>query len=441
MKVLLIVPGWSPSNLWGQIGFKFPPLSLLALASSMPEDVEVSIIDENLEMIPFERETDLIGLTVMTPQAPRAYQIADEFRKRGKRVVLGGFHVSHLPEEALLHADAVVVGEGDRVWQEVIQDFKESRGKKIYRDNEPVSLSDVKMPRRELVKGKGYLFTNTIQTTRGCPFQCEFCSVSSFFGRSYRTRPLSLVVEELEELRRESIFLFLVDDNLVGNRPYARSLFQEMAPLKFKWASHAPLTLVHDEELLQRASQSGCMALFVGFESLTSENLTMMRKPENLGISPVEAVKIFHDHGIGILASFILGYDHDEPDTFKRILDFCHQAKIDGALFPVLTPYPGTLLRERLKREGRILTDQWDLYDMEHVTFIPRRMTPEQLEEGFEWLNASFLSWGSILRRLFRLHRSLQIFGPMNLGFRKAWKKRNQRPRIHSKVSSPCRVS
>jgi len=426
MRVLFIVPGWSPSNLWGQIKFKFPPLSVLTLASSTPEDVEISIIDENLEGINYEIETDLIGITVMTPHAIRAYQIADEFRKKGKKVVLGGFHVSFLPEEALDHANAVVLGEGDRIYKEVIKDFRESRLKRVYQDDQPVSLSEIKVPRRDLVKGKGYLFTNTIQTTRGCPFQCEFCSVSSFFGRSYRNRPIHLVLEELKELRRESIFLFIVDDNLVGNRPYARTLFQEMAPLQFKWASHAPLSFVNDAELLKLASQSGCVALFIGFESLSPENLSLMEKSANLGISPIEAVKKFHDHGIGILASFILGYDHDTPDTFQRILEFCHKAKIDGALFPILTPYPGTHLRERLKREGRILTDQWDLYDMEHVTFIPRRMSPEQLQEGFEWLNSSFLSWGSIFRRLFKIHRSLQIFGPMNIGFRKAWKRINE---------------
>ena len=426
MKVLLIMPGWSPSNLWGQIQFKFPPLSVLSLAASTPKGVEVSVIDENLETIHWEVGADLIGITVMTPQALRAYEIADEFRHRGKKVVLGGFHVSHLPEEALSHADAVVIGEGDRIWKEVIEDFQEARFKKIYKDDEPVSLTEIKIPRRDLVKGKGYLFTNTIQTTRGCPFQCEFCSVSSFFGRSYRTKPISLVMEDLTGLRQESVFLFLVDDNLVGNRPYAKALFQEMTSLKFKWASHAPLSFANDEEMLKLASQSGCMALFVGFESLTQENLSLMGKKTNLDISLIEAMKKFHDHGIGILASFILGYDHDTPDTFEKILNSCHQAKIDGGLFPILTPYPGTLLRERLMKEGRILTDQWDLYDMEHITFAPKGMSPEILQEGFEWLNSSFLSWGSIFRRLFKMNRSLQIFGPMNLGFHKAWKKKTR---------------
>jgi radical SAM superfamily enzyme YgiQ (UPF0313 family) len=424
MKILFIVPGWSPSNLWGQMEFKFPPLSVLILSASTPEEVEIFILDENLEKIDFNTEADLIGITVMTPQAIRAYEIGDEFRSRGRKVVLGGFHVSHLPEEALNHADAVVIGEGDRIWKEVIKDFQKSRLKRIYQDNKLVSLSEIQIPRRELVKEKGYLFNNTIQTTRGCPFQCEFCSVPSFFGRSYRTRPVPLVMEELTTLRQESVFLFLVDDNLVGNRSYAKTLFQEMASLKFKWASHASLDIADDEELLKLASQSGCLALFVGFESLDSENLSLMDKRTNLRIFPIEAVKKFHDQGIGILGSFILGYDHDTPNTFEKILNFCHQAKIDGGLFPILTPYPGTLVRERLKKEGRILTDQWDLYDMEHVTYVPKKMSPETLQEGFEWLNASFLSWGSIIRRLFKMNRSIQIFGPMNLGFRKAWMKR-----------------
>jgi len=430
MKVLLIVPGWPASNLWGQLKFKFPPLSVLTLASSTPEEVEVSVIDENLENIPPEVEADLVGITVMTPQAMRAYQIAGDFRRKGKKVVLGGFHATFCPEEAGDHADTVVLGEGDRIWKEVIRDFKESKLKKIYRDDQPVSLSEIKFPRRDLSKGKGYLFTNTIQTSRGCPFHCEFCSVSSFFGKSYRTRPISGVIEELEALRKESAFLFLVDDNLIGNRPYAGTLYKEMTPLKFKWASHAPLNFVKDDELLRLAAQSGCTALFVGFESLVYENLSIMGKLTNVGISPREAVKKFHDHGIGILASFILGYDGDTPDTFDRILDFCDRTKIDGALFPILTPYPGTPLRERLQREGRILTNQWDLYDMEHVTFLPKGMTPEKLQDGFERLNSSFYSWRSIFRRLFKIHRSVQIFGPMNLGFKKAWERvrTGQRP-------------
>jgi len=231
-------------------------------------------------------------------------------------------------------------------------------------------------------------------------------------------------MEELTRLRQESVFLFLVDDNLVGNRSYAKALFQQMASLEFKWASHAPLNFANDEELLKLASESGCTALFVGFESLTRDNLSIMGKKTNLGVSPVEAVKKFHDQGIGILGSFILGYDHDTPDTPKEILDFCHRTKIDGGLFPILTPYPGTVLRERLKKEGRILTDKWALYDMEHVTFVPKGMSPEKLQEGFERLNSSFLSWGSMFRRLFKIDRSLQIFGPMNFGFHKAWQKR-----------------
>ena len=426
MKILLIVPRWPPSSLWAQIRFKFPSLSLLTLASETPEEIELSILDENIEELDFNAEVDLVGITVMTPQALRAYQIAEEFKKRGKKIVLGGFHVSSFPEEALSHGDAIVVGEGDRIWREVIQDFKNSKLKKIYKDSGLFPLSEIKNPKRELLRGKPYLFSNTIQTTRGCPFQCEFCSVSSFYGKSYRTRPLHLVIKELERMREESIFLFLVDDNLVGNRSYAKALFQEMIPLKFKWAGHAPLNLVRDEELLKLASKSGCQALFVGFESLTHQNLVLMGKKSNLGVSPEDAVKRFHDQGIGILASFILGYDHDTPECFQKILEFCHRTRIDGALFPILTPYPGTLLRERLQREGRILTNRWDLYDMEHVTFVPKRMKPEELQEGFEKLNASFLSWRSIFRRLFKVHRSLQIFGPMNVEFRKAWKRKNE---------------
>jgi len=175
---------------------------------------------------------------------------------------------------------------------------------------------------------------------------------------------------------------------------------------------------------MKLACKSGCIALFVGFETLSRENLSLIGKPSNMKIPLGDAVKKFHDHGIGVLASFILGYDHDTRDSFKRILDFCNKTRIDGAIFPILTPYPGTPLRERLEREGRILINDWDMYDMEHVTFRPRWMSVDELREGHEWLNSNFSSWRSILKRIFRVHRSIQIFGPMNIGFRSAWRRR-----------------
>jgi radical SAM superfamily enzyme YgiQ (UPF0313 family) len=426
MKVNLIVPGWPPNRIWGQMKFKFPPLSLTTLASFTPDDVEVAITDENVEKITFEDAPDVVGITTMTPQANRSYQIADEFRRRGSKVILGGFHPSTMPEEALSHANAIVVGEGERSWKRLIQDVRNLRLKRVYRDPVPLDLSQLKPPRRDIIRGKGYLFTNTIQVTRGCPLRCEFCSVTSLFGRSYRTRPIQAVIDELTELREESVFLFIVDDNLIGKRDYAERLLGGLEPLRFKWASHAPLHLVEDDSLMRLLSKSGCVALFVGFESLARENLVLMGKPGNMKISPKDAVKKFHDHGIGVLASFILGYDHDTKDGFKRILHFCNETRIDGAIFPILTPYPGTSLRTRLERERRILTDDWDMYDMEHVTFRPRRMSVDELEEGYEWLNANFLSWGSIIKRILRVHRSAQIFAPMNVGFRSAWRRRQR---------------
>ncbi len=424
MKVNLVAPGWSPKNIWGQIKFKFPPLSLTTLASFTPADVEVIVTDENVEEIKFDDAPDLVGITTMTPQANRAYQIADEFRRRGAKVILGGFHPSTMPQEALSHADAIVVGEGEGPWRNLIEDARHRRLKQVYRERLPLDLSQLKPPRRDVIRAKGYLFTNTIQVTRGCPLRCEFCSVTSLFGRSYRTKPIQAVIDELVELKKESVFLFIVDDNLIGKRAYAERLLGAMEPLRFKWASHAPLHLVEDDSLMRLVSKSGCFGLFVGFESLSRENLSLMGKPAILKIPPRDAVKKFHDHGIGVLASFILGYDHDTKDSFKRILDFCNETRIDGAIFPILTPYPGTSLRKRLEKEGRILTDDWDMYDMEHVTFRPKGMTVDELERGYEWLNGNFLSWGSILKRIFKFHRSIQIFGPMNVGFRSAWRRR-----------------
>lgn len=423
MKILFVAPGWPRGRLWGELGFKFPSLALAALAAVTPPEWDVALCDESRGTIDFNAPCDLVAITAMTPQAPRAYEIAAGFRSRGKTVVMGGFHASNLPDEALGHVDAVVVGEGELSWPLLLADFQAGRLQRLYRSPGLLPMASIPVARREIFAGKGYLLTNTLQTTRGCPFDCEFCSVTAFYGRKYRERPVEAVLAELETLRKANSFAFFVDDNLVADRRYALPLFRGMKGMGFKWLSHAPIDFAGDEELMRAAGESGCIGMFVGFESLDQEALAAMGKVTNSSSAFLNQARKFRDHGIGILGSFVLGYDGDTPDSFGRILRFCEEARIEAAIFPILTPYPGTAVRRRLEAEGRITSNDWRDYDMGHVTFRPTGMTARELQDGHDWLNRSFYSFGSMWRRIGKLHRSVQVFGPMNLGFRSAIRK------------------
>jgi radical SAM superfamily enzyme YgiQ (UPF0313 family) len=420
MKVLFVSPGWPRGRLWGELGFKFPSLSLAALAAVTPPEWETALCDENIEPLDFVCDADIVAITAMTPQAPRAYEIAAGFRARGKSVVMGGFHASNLPVEALAHVDSVVVGEGDLVWPGLLEDFRRGELKPTYRSGKLLDMSVIPAARRDIFHSKRYLLTNTLQTTRGCPFDCEFCSVTAFYGRKYRERPVDQVLAELEMLRRNNSFAFFVDDNLVANRNYALALFKGMAGMGLKWLSHAPIDFAADPELLRAAGESGCIGMFVGFESLNQEILGRIGKVTNRASVFLDYARAFRDNGVGILGSFVLGCDGDTPDSFPALLRFCEEARLEAAIFPVLTPYPGTRVRKRFEAEGRITSNAWQDYDMEHVNFIPKGMTVEELQAGYDWLNSSFYSFASMYRRIFKLHRSLQVFAPMNFGFRSA---------------------
>lgn len=424
MKILFISPGWEKGRLWGELAFKFPTLSLASIAAVTPPEWDVALLDDNFEKIDYDSDADIIALTAMTPQAPRAYQIADEFRRRGKTVVMGGFHASNMPDEALTHVDAVVVGEGEIVWPLLLLDFQRQNLQRRYQPEIQMTMDTIPVARREIFKGKRYLLTNTIQTTRGCPFDCEFCSVTAFYGRKYRKRPVDNILQELVQLRKSNSFIFFVDDNLVADRKYALELFAGMKGMDFKWLSHSPIDFAGDPELMKAAGEAGCVGMFIGFESLNQDSLAAMGKVTNRAKSYLEDAKAFRDNGIGILGSFVLGYDGDTPAVFEQLLRFCEDARIEAAIFPLLTPYPGTAVRRRLESEGRIISNDWRNYDMEHVNFKPLGMSIDELQQGYDWLNKSFYSFSSMYRRLFKLHRSVQVFGPMNLGFRAALRRK-----------------
>lgn len=418
-KILLI------NSLYSQVQrtpkfLRFVPDSLRRVASSAP-DYNYKIIDENIEEIDFDlvkKSADVVGITSMTPQAPRAYELADIFREMGIPVVMGGMYVSALPEEAIEHADAVVIGEAETVWPEVLKDFERGELKKFYKAEKRPDLSKLPSLKRELLDSRLYNF-NATWTTRGCPFDCSFCSVTKFFGKKFRFRPIKQVVEEIETIKESSKiniwwkflgkllgktpkipFAFL-DDNICGRPDYARELFQALISLKIIWGSQASVNFAtsKNEELVKLAAKSGCKILFVGFESVNESSLDEAGKKVNKPSMYKRAVKLFHKYGILVMGAFIFGFDSDDKNVFKRTVEFAKKIKLDWAQFTVLTPLPGTRLMEKLKKEGRITTWDCSKYDFGHVVFKPLRMSIGELAKGYEWAWKRFYSFSSVIER------------------------------------------
>jgi radical SAM superfamily enzyme YgiQ (UPF0313 family) len=377
----------------------FARLTLTALAALTPPEIEVKITDENVEPIDFEEDVDLVGVTGMVMHAPRAYEISKRFRQRGIPVVMGGPHASSLPHEAKEYVDAVVIGEAENVWEGLIEDYKKGCLKSFYKKDSFCSMERLPFPRLDLLRKEAYMTVNCVQTTRGCPHQCDFCHVTHFFGKTYRCRPVGEVIEEVERLDGE--FVVFIDDNIAGNRRYARELFTQLKPLKKKWASQASMTLTRDPELLKLAAESGCVSLFMGVESLSTENLKEVNKTFNRVSQFDEAMKALHDHDIMVLAGFIFGLDHDDEGVFERTLRFCERNRIELPTFFILTPLPGTALFQRMETEGRLLHKDWGQYNGATVVFKPKLMTEETLQRGFNWACKEGYSWNSIFKRVF----------------------------------------
>ena len=403
MKIRLIDPAYehpyishSPKvikNIW------FARLTLTTLAALTPPDIEVKITDENVEPIDFEEEVELVGVTGMLMHAPRAYQIAQRFRQRGIPVVMGGPHASSLPLEAKEHVDTVVIGEAEDVWEGLIEDFRNQCLKPLYKADAFCSMKGLPFPKLDLLRRDSYMTVNCVQTTRGCPHQCDFCHVTHFFGKTYRCRPVEEVIEEVKRLEGE--FLVFIDDNIAGNPHYAKELFTQLKPLKKKWASQASLTLTRNPELLRLAAESGCVSLFLGVESLSPENLKDVNKSFNQAHRLDEAMKVLHDYDVMVLAGFIFGLEHDDEGVFERTLRFCERNRIELPTFFILTPLPGTPLFQKMESEGRLLHRDWSKYNGATVVFRPNLMTEETLQRGFNWACKEAYSWGSIFKRVF----------------------------------------
>lgn len=431
----------------------FPKLSLPTIAAYTPESWDVDLIDEAVTDIDFDHPCEMVGLSIMTCYAPRAYEIAAEFRKRGKTVVLGGVHPTYCPEEALRHCDAIVCGEAEDLWPELVADYEAGRMKREYRMTSFPSLENYKSPRVELLSPDAYMTRQCSFTTRGCHFDCEFCSVSPFNGKTTRRRPVQEVIKELVQVQRwvrselverisngpfwqalkttfrirvgidDGGIVAFVDDLHNSNRAYCRELWAALKPLKLKWGCQSTLFLADDEEMVKLAAESGCVSVFVGMESLDEDCLEETNKPFNRVQKFAQEIKMFHDYGIMVNPGIVFGFDNDDESVFERAVHFLTKNQVELAYFNVLTPLPGTALFDRYEKTGRIFDRDWAKYDGKHVVFQPSRMTPEQLQEGFHWANHQFYSLPNIWYRLSGTSQRLIARWEMNREFRKLVKR------------------
>ena len=375
-----------------------------------PRDVEVRFYDDRMERIPFDEPTDLVAISVETYTAKRAYQIASEYRRRKKPVVMGGFHATLVPDEVGNYAEAVVVGEAEQQWERVIDDARSGRLQKFYRAEARPSLEKIK-PDRSIFGGKRYLPIGLVEAGRGCHFKCEFCAVQTVFGATQTRRPVDRILAEIDAAKAERKLFFFVDDNITSNLRQAKEFFGALIPAKIRWVSQASINAAHDEEFLDLLVRSGCAGMLIGFESLDSANLREMNKSFNLMHGGFEkALENLRKHRVRLYGTFIFGYDHDTPDSFQRTVEFAEAHSMYIAAFNHLTPFPGTPLYDRLERSGRLLYERWWLDDRYHYNCIPFRpsaMSADELQRGCLEARRKFYSWKSIVRRGFdRVNRA-----------------------------------
>jgi radical SAM superfamily enzyme YgiQ (UPF0313 family) len=397
---------------------RYQPLTLTTLAALIPPElrVELQLFDEGIDDVPLDLEVDLVGLTVITGTAMRAYQLADHFRKRGITVALGGPHVTLIPDDAGPHADAVVVGYAEDSWPQLLRDFKHGHLQPRYDQAPDLSLADRPYPRRDLLPSHRYLTNNVFEATRGCIHNCDFCVVPTAWGRKPYQKPVEQIIADIRQHRARK--LIFVDLNLIADRDYALRLFTALIPLRVQWYGLSTVLLADDAELLKLAERSGCKGLLMGLESISPQNLRQSHKGFN---SPERFARIaerLHEHGIALQGCFVFGLDHDEPDVFLKTAEFAVEAKIDLPRFAIVTPFPNTALHKRLEAEGRILTRNWELYDGQHVVFQPARLSVEELQQGTEaaWKHA--YSFRSIARRIADSPAPWPVKLGTNLGYR-----------------------
>jgi radical SAM superfamily enzyme YgiQ (UPF0313 family) len=397
----------------------FPPLGLATLAGYLGDE-EVEIQDEHVEVLDLDDSPDLVVIQVYITSAYRAYRLADHYRARGAYVVLGGLHVTSLPDEAAAHADTIFIGPGEDTWPRFLGDFRRGDPERVYR-SQTRTLADLPPIRRDLIKRRLYLVPNSIVVSRGCPHVCDFCYKEAFFegGKSFYTQTVDDALAEIERLPGRH--LYFLDDHLFGDRRFASALFDGMRGMGRLWQAAGTVNAVLAPNLLEKAVECGLRSLFVGFETLNPANLTEQRKYQNLRRDYSAAIRRLHDLGVMINGSFVFGMDGDDGSVFERTVEWAIENGIETATFHILTPYPGTALYQRFAEQGRLTHSNWDLYDTRHTVFRPAHLTGEQLEYGYWWAYKQFYTWGAIARGA-AAHDDL-LAGLRHFAYASGWKK------------------
>ncbi|MDR1555995.1 MAG: B12-binding domain-containing radical SAM protein [Tannerellaceae bacterium] len=408
MKVKMILPALAEaeSPFWRPIKYSlFPPLGLATLAAYLSPDDEIDLQDQHVEILRLDDTPDLVIIQVYITNAYRAYHIADRYRNQGAYVLLGGLHVTSLPDEASMHADSIFIGPAEDTFPRFLEDFRRRQPKKIYH-SDVRTLKGVPPVRRDLIRRERYLVPNSLVVTRGCPHHCHFCYKDAFFkgGKSFYTQKVEDALAEIERLPGRH--LYFLDDHLLGNPVFASALFDGMRGMGRVFQAAATVASILDGDLIEKAAGAGLRSVFVGFETFSAENLRQSNKKQNLERDYAQAVRRLHELDIMINGSFVFGLDHDDKDVFRRTVDWGVQNGITTATYHLLTPYPGTPLYRQMEQEGRIRTTNWDLYDTRHVVYRTHGLTADELQQGYDRAYREFYSWTNIFRSSW-IHPSL----------------------------------
>jgi radical SAM superfamily enzyme YgiQ (UPF0313 family) len=421
MKIALISPKGPLYRHRGGIfkkSLRYQPLTLTTLASLVPPelDCELLLYDEGIEDVPLDLQADLIGMTVITGTARRAYELSAAYRRRGIRVVLGGPHVTLMPDEAQQHADAICVGYAEQSWPKLLHDFAAGCMQPRYRQGQDFSLDNLPFPRRELLDSRHFITQAVFEATRSCAHDCEFCVAPSAWGRNQFQKPIEYVVEDIRRHGKRKIIF--IDLNLISDTHYAARLFEALIPLKVNWFGLSTTLIARNAELMRLMAKSGCTGLLIGFETISASSLQDAGKRFNSPQQYKALVSDLHALGIAVQGCFVFGLDHDTPDVFDRAARFVVEAAIDLPRFAVVTPFPGTPLFKKLDAENRILSKDWELYDGQHVVFEPLHMSVAELQAGHERAWKYAYRYRSIARRLIRSRTQLSISVMANIGYR-----------------------
>jgi radical SAM superfamily enzyme YgiQ (UPF0313 family) len=423
MKVKMILPALTEalSPFWRPIKYHlFPPLGLASIAAYFDETDEIDLQDEHVEILNLNDEPDLVVIQVYITSAYRAYQLADHYRKKGAYIALGGLHVTSLPDEAAQHADTIFLGPGEDTWSQFLQDFRAGQPAKRYQ-SKIRTLVGAPPIRRDLIKRYHYLVPNSIVVSRGCPHHCDFCYKDAFYkgGKSFYTQPVDDALAEIDRLPGQH--LYFLDDHLFGHEAFATELFTGMKGMNRVWQAAATIQSILKPGLLEKAVEAGLRSLFVGFETLDSANLREQHKYHNLNRDYSEAIQRLRSYGVMVNGSFVYGMDEDDESVFERTVEWAVTQGIETATFHILTPYPGTLLYDRMKAQNRITSSNWDLYDTRHTVYQPAQMSAEALEEGYWRSYREFYKWSSIFRGAWAKEDWGDRF--RHLAYTGAWKK------------------